>query len=192
MTQMPKGERFLSDYSLVDLEILYKKEKNSKAKIRLQAAILRKKNKNLEEISAIVGYPFTTVGDWLRRINNKGIERIYSKKQVGRPTKFTKEQEDEIKKILNISPQKQELPFSVWTTKLLLYFIEIKYSISYTLRNIEKLVKKLGFSIKKARPEHIKANKELQDKFKKNFKQKFKQEFTMDSRSFVLMKSTSV
>lgn len=191
MSQVPKGEKFLGYYNIVDLEKLYKNEKNGKAKTRLHAVILRKKNKNLEEISSIVGYPLTTVGDWLRRINKEGIGRIYSKKQNGRPTKFTKKEEEEIKEILKMSPERQGLPFRVWTTKLLLYFIETKYSILYTLRNIEKLVKKLGFSIKKARPEHKKANKKLQEEFKKKFRQKFNQEFMMDSRSFVLTKSTS-
>lgn len=191
MAQVPKGEKFLSEYGLKDLEILYKKEKNSKAKIRLQAAILRKKNKTLEEIGSIVGYPFTTVGDWLRRLNKDGIERIYSKRQSGRPTRFTKIQEENIKNILLQSPEKQGLPYSVWTTKILMYFMDKEYDILYKLRNIEKLVKKLNFSIKKARPEHRKANKKLQEDFKKKFKQRFNQEFTMDSRSFVLMKSTS-
>ena len=50
MVQVPKGEKFLSALTLKEVEILYKKEKNSKAKIRLQAAVLRKKNKTLEEI----------------------------------------------------------------------------------------------------------------------------------------------
>ena len=83
------------------------------------------------------------------------------------------------------------MPYIVWTTKLVLYYISEKYNISYQIRQIEKLVHQLGFSIKKARPEHKKANKELQEAFKKKFKRKFNQEFMMDSRSFVLMKSIS-
>ena len=192
MSQVPKGEAFLIEYNTKFLEDLYKKEKNGKAKIRLQAAVLRKKNKTLEQISSIVGYPITTVGDWLRRLNNNGIERIYSIKQEGRPKKITKIQEEELKKILCMSPKKQGFPYSVWTTKILLYFIDQTYSVLYKLRNIEKLVKKLGFSIKKARPEHRKANKKLQEDFKKKFKKRFNQEFTMDLRSFVLTKFTSL
>lgn len=191
MQQVPKGENFLRGYDLKYLETLYKKEKDSKAKIRLQAAILRKKNKVLEEISGVVGYPLTTVGDWLRRIHIEGIHRRYSTKQSGRPSRLTINQKKELQAILKRPPTDQDLPFAVWTTKILLHFIHETYQVSYKIRQIERLVKNLGFSVKKARPEHRKANKEAQEAFKKKFKQKFKQEFTMDSRSFVLTRSTS-
>ena len=191
MTKVPRGDIFLPDYELRSLESLYKKEENSKAKVRLQAAILRKKNRTLIEISDVVHYPFTTVGDWLRRLHTGGIERRYSKKQTGRPAWLTKQQKEELKKILDKSPKAQGLPYSIWTTKLFLYFIDQRYNVTYKLRNVEKLVHELGYSIKKARPKHHKANKKAQEDFKKKFKRRFSQDFTTDSRSFVLTKHIS-
>lgn len=191
MVQVPKGNEFLVNINLNQLESFYRKEENSIAKIRLQAAIFRKKGKTLQEISQIVNYPLTTVGDWLRRLHNEGLERINSKKKSGRPSRLTKEKTEELKQTLRKSPQEKELPYKVWTTKLLAYYIEEKYNTHYQIRHIEKLVKKWGFSIKKARPEHQKANKELQEAFKKKFEKKFNRQFTMDSRSFVLTKHTS-
>jgi len=191
MAQVPRGNLFIPDYTLNHLESLYKKEKDSKAKVRLQAAILRKKNKTLTAISDVVHYSFTTVGDWLRRLHTEGIDRRYSKKPTGRPAWLTKQQKKELGRILDKSPKEHGLPYSIWTTKLLLYFIDQKYNVTYKLRNVERMVNELGFSIKKARPQHRKANKKAQEAFKKKFKKKFNQEFTMDSRSFVLMKHIS-
>ena len=191
MSIVPKGNDFLPLIEKEEIKKLYKEEKNGLAKIRLQACLLRKEGNTLNYISSKVEYPLTTVGDWLRRINNNGLSRRHSLKQSGRPSRLSTTQKNELKVILQKSPEKVGIPYTVWTTKLLLCYISDEYNINYQIWQIEKLVHKLGFSIKKARPEHKKANKELQEAFKKKFKQKFKQEFMMDSRSFVLMKSIS-
>lgn len=191
MSIVPKGNDFLPLIDKEEIKKLYRQEKDSLAKIRLQACLLRKEGNTLSHISNKVEYPLTTVGDWLRRIHNESLSRRYSIKQSGRPSRLSVAQKNELKEILQKSPEKVGIPYTVWTTKLLLCYISEKYNINYQIRQIEKLVKKLGFSIKKARPEHKKANKELQEAFKKKFKLKFNQEFMMDSRSFVLMKSIS-
>ncbi len=191
MTIVHKGNNFLPSIDKAEIKSLYREEKNSLAKIRLQACLLRKEGNTLSYISSKVEYPLTTVGDWLRRINNEGLSGRYSIKQCGRPSRLSSTQKKELKILLQNSPEEINLPYIVWTTKLLLYYISEHYSIDYQIRQIEKLVHQLGFSIKKARPEHKKCNKALQEAFKKKFKQKFNQEFMMDSRSFVLMKSIS-
>src|SRR3989338_850710 len=187
MTKVPKGNDFLPLVDKSEIKILYREEKNSLAKIRLQACLLRKEGNTLSYISSKVAYPLTTVDDWLRRINNEGLSRRYSVKQCGRPSRLSSVQKKELRILLEKSPQETGLPYTVWTTKLVLYYLSEEYNISYQIRQIEKLVHQLGFSIKKARPEHKKCNKALQESFKKKFKQKFNQEFMMDSRSFVLM-----
>ncbi|WP_143311786.1 COG3415 family protein, partial [Candidatus Methanoperedens nitratireducens] len=85
MTITPRGKSFLPDFSKDELNDLYQKEVDPKAKIRLLAAILRKDGKTLEEISLAVKHPLTTVGDWLRRLHTEGISRKNNKKQSGRP-----------------------------------------------------------------------------------------------------------
>jgi len=192
MAIVPKGDDFLAAISAEEILHKYKTEKNALAKIRLQACFLRKEGNTLDVIARKVQYPLTTVGDWLRRIHTEGIHKRYSAKKSGRPSRLTINQKKELQAILKRSPADQDLPFAVWTTKILLHFIHETYHVSYKIRQIERLVKTLGFSVKKARPEHRKASKEAQEAFKKKFRQKFRQEFTMDSRSFVLTKSTSV
>jgi predicted transcriptional regulator len=75
MTIVPKGKDFLPKYSKQNIVDLYRKEKNAKAKIRPLAAVFRKENMALKEISEKINYPFTTIGDWLRRMHLEGISR---------------------------------------------------------------------------------------------------------------------
>lgn len=187
---VPKGNSFLSQITIEELKSLYKNERNAKAKIRLQACILRKQGKTLEDISDKVHYPITTVGDWLRRIYNKGLKRRYSIKQTGRPAWLTQKQKKKLKNILEESPEKQNLPFRIWTTKLLAYFIAETYNVIYKIRNIEKLVHELGFNFKKPRQEHKKVNKKLQEVFKKNLNRKLSHILKMDGRSYFLTKAS--
>jgi len=188
---LSKGSCFLPEYSYSGLKMMYKHEKNPKAKIRLQACMMRKKGKGLQDIADEIEYPFTTIGDWLRRIEKEGFSRIYSKKQPGKKAYLTKDQEKEVVTALGDLPTKQNLPYKIWTTKILGKFIEKKFNVSYSLRRLEELVHKYGFNFKKARPEHKKANKQLQEAFKKTSRIESDLICKVDGRSFFLMKAYS-
>jgi transposase len=183
-----KGSEFLFDIPLKNLEKLYHEEKNSKAKIRLQCAVLRKKGKSQIFISDVVGRAQSSVSAILKRFEKKGIEAAYAVKQKGQPQKLNKRQLKQLDKILCESPQKQKIPFIAWTTKLVHSLIKQKYKIDYTLRQVINILKKLGFSSQKPRPNHVKANKELQDKFKKNSFESWGNIKDMDMRSVIWTK----
>lgn len=184
--KIKKGLNFLPDISIKKLENLYKKEKNAKAKVRLLCALHRKEGKSLPSIAKDVGLPTTTVNDCLDRLQGRGLEGRYSVKQSGRPSSLTKEQEKETKIMLNYSPEEQDLPFRFWTTKILMYVLEKKYSVVYKPRNVQRLVEVWGFSFKKARPEHKFADVKEQERFKKNFQKKFHLTLGMDGRYSIL------
>src|SRR3989338_551438 len=82
-------------------------------------------------------------------------------------------------------------PFVVWTTKLVGYVIKKIFGVIYSLRQIRNLLKRLMFSLQKQRPEHIKANKELQRQFKKKFGEELKNLIQMDMRSSFWTKAHS-
>ncbi len=191
MAWLKKGDNFLIDISKAELKKLYKQEKNAKAKLRLLAALQRKEGKTLDSIAFSLEKPKMTISDWLRCLEKRGISGLYDIKQSGQPSRLTKNQLDKLNKILDESPEKQGLPFVIWTTKLVQYIIVKLFGVRYVLRNIWFLVKKLGYNLKVPRQENRKANKKAQEKFKKNLKQKYNIILNLDSRSSVLTKSTS-
>lgn len=190
MAWSQKGEQYLVDISRQEIQQMYKKEKNHKAQLRLLAAILRKEGKTIEEISTTLQKPIMTVSDWIRRIENNGIGSIYNKKQPGKPARLTKDQLEQLKEILAKSPQKQDLPFKFWTTKLVQYIVCKLFSVHYQLWNLRRIIKKLGFVLKVPRQRNYKANTKAQEEFKKKFEKKFNTTLSWDSRSSVLMKPT--
>ena len=191
MTNIPKGEEFLPLYTTQELTDLYRKEKDPKAKIRLLAAIYRKEGMTYQEIRDKVKYPLMTIADWCRRFHEEGIQRRYSKKQPGRPKKLTDEQMSQLESVLVESPQQQGLPFLFWSTKLVQYYIEQEYEISYNSRQVRNILHSMGMTCQKPRPQHVKANKKAQEEFKKNFQKELHLIVKMDSRSSFWTKASS-
>lgn len=191
MAWLQKGENFLADISKAELSALYKKENSVKGKLRLLAAIQRKEGKTLDEIAYSLKKPKTTIYDWLQRTENKNLKNLYDVKQSGRPPKLNKEEKNKLVEILSEKPEKQGIPFVIWTTSLVQYIIHKLFNVLYRIRNVEYLVKELGFSLQKPRPENRKANKKAQEKFKVELKKKFNIILNLDSRSSVLTKHTS-
>ena len=188
MAWLKKGDKFLIDLSKEKLKKLYNKEKNTKAKLRLLAAIQRKECKTLDEIAYSLQKPKMTIGDWLRRFVNNGINGIYDIKQQGKPPRLTKKQLEELSKIVDTSPLKQNIPFKIWTTKLVQYVILKNFKVEFKVRQVRNIIKKLNFTLQIPRPGNKKANKKVQEEFKKNLKKKFNIILNLDSRSSVLTK----
>lgn len=174
---------FLPNISIKNLESLYHEEKNAKAKIRLQCAILRKEGKIIEEISEVTKKPISTIEYILKRFEKRGIEAKDAVKQNGQPKKLSDSQLKKLNKILEKKPNEKGFPFVVWTTKLVGYAIKKMYGIVYSLRQIRNLLKKMRFSLQKQRPEHIRANKEIQRQFKKNLDEELRNLILVDMRS---------
>jgi len=182
---------FLPNISLKKLGDWYHLERNAKSKIRLQCAILRKEGKTLEEISDATKKPKSTIGDILMRFDKKGIVAKDAIKQNGQPKKLSDLQCKKIKKMLEKKPINNGFPFVVWTTKLVGYVIKKIFRVIYSLRQIRNLLKRLMFSLQKQRPEHIRANKEIQRQFKKKFGEELENLIQMDMRSSFWMKAHS-
>jgi len=186
-----KGSVFLSNVSLKTLEEKYAQEKNAKAKIRLQCAILRKKGKSQPYLSEVTGLPVTTISGILRRFEKRGLGGCYAIKQKGQPKKLSFQERIKLKNILGKSPDKHGLPFVVWMIKLVKYFIKHKFKTEYVTMQVHRIIKELHLSLQKPRPEHIKANKKLQAQFKKNFDEELENLCRQDMRSPILMRASS-
>ena len=186
-----KGNTFLVNSSLEELQRKYNAEQNAKAKIRLQCAVLRKKGKSIPFISGVVGKRESTISDILRRFEKRGIDGCYAIKQKGQPLKLSVSQRLKLKKVLSKSPQEQGLPFVIWTTKLIKYHIKRKFNKDIVERQVQRIVKSFDMSIQKQRPEHIKTNKRLQAEFKKNFDEELRSLCRTDMRSHFWTKASS-
>ena len=166
MWHLEKGSEFLPAISVKKLKQMYKKENNSKAKLRLLSAIHRKSGKSLDDVARLLEKPRRTVHGWLTNFQERGISAKDSVKQSGRPSTLTASQMKALVKALEKGPPHN--PKGLWNTKEVREFIQKKYKISFVPQHIWRILIALGFSLQTPRKNHYKSASIVEiDAFKK-------------------------
>lgn len=80
-----------------------------------------------------------------------------------------------IKEVLQKAPELSGVTANVWDGKSLSFYIEKTYSIVLKVRQCQRLFKKLGFSLKRARPIVAKGDAEKKEMSKKTSRNSQKQ-----------------
>ena len=171
MWNLQKGVKFLPNTTINQLQKIYKKETKAKPKMRLLAAIHRKKGKSLDDIAYHVNASRNTVHGWLRNFSLRGIQAKDSIKQTGRPVSMTLGQRKKLVKDLERGP-----PHNIsglWTTKEVMRLLEKKYKQRYVKQHVWRLLVSLGFSLQRPRKQHyLRPSKEELTQFKKKLDDK--------------------
>lgn len=171
MWQLPKGKEFLPSVSVQQLQKIYDKETNAKAKIRLLSAIHRKKGKSIDAIADLLSKNRRTIHSWLVRFKQRGIDGKNSKKAPGKIPALTIKQREELVKILERGPPHN--PTGLWTSKEIRSLITKKYKRTYVKQHVWRLLVSMGFSMQRPRKRHYlrPADSEIA-KFKKKLDEK--------------------
>ena len=165
MWNLKKGNEFLLHVTVERLKKLYDHEQNAKAKLRLLAAIRRKKGESLDEIATALEKPRRTIHGWLQRFEKHKLKAVHDKNKPGRPSKLTHSQLKKLRRELIKGPA--HVPGRLWTNRLVNNHLEKKYGIRYERKHVTVVLHKLGFSVQKPRQQHYKADKTAQERFKK-------------------------
>lgn len=164
----PFGGTFLPGTSMSRLERLYRREKDSRAKLRLLAAMLRKKGRTMKHISDELHVPIGTVHAWLRRLMDGGLKGLHDEHRSGRPSRLSDEELKGLRHDLIKGPKANGFDAPFWTTKMVTEHVRSRYGREYKQRRMRDLLHKIGFSSKKPRPTNAKrAQKEEVESFKK-------------------------
>jgi len=129
-------------------------EKNSESKFihRLHVILLfadTGSNESCDSLGTLFGISPRSISNWIKKINQTGdIESLRSIPPSGRPPRLTQEQKDEIRTVLQQSPEKQGIQDKYWRGKNLSTFIYQRYGLILTVRSCQFLLHKAGFSAK--------------------------------------------
>jgi len=152
MWNLQKGVQFLPSTTIRQLQKIYKQETKAKPKMRLLAAIHRKKGKSLDGIAYHVNASRNTVHGWLRNFSLRGIQAKDSIKQTGRPVSMTPAKRKQLIKDLERGPPHNAS--GLWTTKEVMHLLGRKYKQKYAKQHVWRLLVSLGFSLQRPRKQH--------------------------------------
>lgn len=120
------------------------------------------------ELSSLSGIPQRTLSEWVRKVDEEGFEALRAKKQPGKEPKLNDKQMAEIKDA--VAKPAAESGYYVWDGITLSDYIKEKYNVELSVRQCQRIFKKLGFS--HIRPQTYPSlgedNEKARDEYKKN------------------------
>ena len=126
--------------------------RNSEAKFihRLQVIQMfaESDDKSCESLGALFGNSPRSISNWIKILNQTGdIESLRGKSQLGRPSRLTASQKDELRMILQSSPDKYGMKGKKWSGIILSSYISDKYSVKMNIRSCQRLINVLSVII---------------------------------------------
>ena len=165
MWNLKKGNDFLPEMSLKDLQKAYAKEENAKPKLRFLVAIHRKKGESLDDIAYTVEKPRRTIHGWLHRFETRGFVGAFDKKQPGKIPALTPKQLMKLRQeLIRGPPYNKE---NLWSVREVREHLQKRYQVNYSRIHVFRILRKLGFSVQKPRQKHYKSSAVVQAQFKK-------------------------
>lgn len=131
----------------------------------------RKKGRSVSEISEILDLKRSSVGFWVKRYNSSNS--LNNLPKSGRPTILSKNFLDSISYELRNKLLKQNKnEKSGFNSKEVLEIIKQKTGKKYSLRHIQRILHKIGFSLITPRVNHLKKDPVAINNFREEFKKK--------------------
>jgi len=128
--------------------------------------------KNQQEIADLIGCSQPTVHKWITRF--KRGKTLNTLPRSGRPTKLTKEILNQLKAKIHTKIKFENNKYCSVNTKEVKKLIKKEIDEDYSMRHIERIMHRLGFSLITPRPQHLRHDQEKVDKFRDEFKKNFK------------------
>ena len=127
--------------------------------------------KNQQEIADLLGCSQPTVHKWITRF--KRGKTLHTLPRSGRPTKLTKKTLGKLKDKILTKIKKTNDRFCSVSTKEIGKMVQQEIGKDYSMRHIERIMHRLGFSLITPRPQHLRHDQEKVDQFRDEFKKNF-------------------
>lgn len=122
----------------------YKKSPSQFTRQRAHAIILNSEGYSFLEISRVLFKTEKTICSWIKAFNRERISSIFSKQKFNQnAAKLTREQKEQIKKILSLPPSDFGLPKAFWEVKSLKKYIKAEFNVKYQSSESYYLIFKL-------------------------------------------------
>jgi transposase len=135
---------------------------------RLDALLLIAYGRDAYEVAVMYGHSPRSIHDWIKGVNQHGLDYLLDDQKPGRPTKLSQEQLDQLRGDILHTPSELGYDQNSWNGKLLSEHIRDKYGVELKTRRCQALFHELGFSYKRPRKMAFGSSQEAKDDFKKN------------------------
>jgi putative transposase len=129
---------------------------------------LKHDGKKQESIAQLIGCSQAAVSKWISKYESG--RTLDTLPRSGRPTKLNASRLKKLRSKLLREVRCANKRFCSLSTKQLGSIIKKEIGKQYSIRHVERIMHKLGFSLIKPRPKHLKQDPKTVDEFKEEFK----------------------
>ena len=113
---------------------------------RVNAIRLLRQGYTKTEVANILDVAESSVYEWQSKFREGGLAALSTKIASGRKRLLTDEQLLKLYKWLRGNPRQVQFDFGLWTRKIVRELIRREFGIDYSMQNVGKILKMLGFS----------------------------------------------
>ena len=159
--------RIRQDFDAAALRRLATTVKDTGQVRRLLALAAVYDGQSREEAARIGGMDRQTLRDWVLRFNERGPDGLINVKAPGRPPTLSKEQMEELGRLVEAGPDPEKDGVARWRCVDLKRVLGARFAVDLSEVSLGRVLRKLGFSHISARPRHPKQDPEAIATFKK-------------------------
>jgi transposase len=134
---------------------------------RLHGVLLVAQGMTCPEVGRLLGDAPRTVEYWVKRFEDSGLGGLSEGERPGRPSRLSSQQLRKVGAALRRSPAEFGLSTHIWDGKTLSAFVDGSMGVQLGPRQCQRLFRRLGFRLRKPRPQVAHADPELQQTHKK-------------------------
>jgi len=155
-----------------ELHRLYRAEPNARMARRIHGVWLARRGRTCPQIMDVTGAGRRSIQLWVAKYNAGGVDELLEKPRPGRPTFLNADQQKKLAKRVATGPRKKDI-VSVFNASAIDELVEREFGVLYSLRGMQMLLHRLGFSYQCPRPRHENADAAVQAAFKKNSRERW-------------------
>jgi len=134
---------------------------------RLHGVLLVAQGMSCRETAKALGDSPGTVVNWVRRFEQSGFAGLNERAGRGRRARLGRTEMKRVEAALRKSPADYGLLAQLWDGPLLSSFVQRQFGVTLRVRQCQRMFRRLGFRLRKPRPEIAQADPQAQAAVKK-------------------------
>jgi transposase len=118
---------------------------------RIMSLLMLAADHSIEGITKILMVTAQAIRAWLKKYILEGIRGLRSGKSPGRPSRLTKSQRRELKKMIEAGPEAAGFLGSCWRTPMIQSLVYDHFGVSYNIHYLSELLNNMGLSYQRAK-----------------------------------------
>ena len=125
---------------------------------RLHGLLLVTAGQSCRKVAELFGENGTTVQRWVRRFEQGGLEALREGERSGRPSALDTGQLRKLERDLRNTPRDFGIPATLWDGRVLSEHLRRHYGVHLGVRQCQRLFRRMGFRLRKPRPQVAQAD----------------------------------